>query len=253
MIARGWLLSEMPNGNSLALREMRALQMGFLTTLGQGWMELGLNLGRCPGWGVGTSQDLERGELGEDPGPGRGGPEAGRPVSKTVWHLFILTPHSPRKESRTDFWSSSGNVGAFLSPGLTCNTGFHSDWWAFELWLSNSLDFPGRSGVKNLPIQKTWVWSWGGEDPLEKEMATHSSVVAREISWTEEPDGLQSMGLQRVGYDVATKQQHQRQLIGGWPGVGCMTSLSLSFLIWKMGIIMPPCRLILMQFKSKAH
>ena len=46
-------------------------------------------------------------------------------------------------------------------------------------------------------------------------MATHSSVVAREISWTEEPDGLQSMGLQRVGYDVATKQQHQRQLIGG--------------------------------------
>ena len=45
-------------------------------------------------------------------------------------------------------------------------------------------------------------------------MATHSSVLAREISWTEEPGGLQSMGLQRVGYDVSTKQQHQRQLIG---------------------------------------
>ena len=40
MIARGWLLSEMPKGNSLALREMPALQMGFLTTLGQGWTEL---------------------------------------------------------------------------------------------------------------------------------------------------------------------------------------------------------------------
>ena len=41
----------------------------------------------------------------------------------------------------------------------------------------------------------------GWEDPLEKEMATHSSILAREISWTEEPGGLQSMGSQRVGHD----------------------------------------------------
>ena len=41
----------------------------------------------------------------------------------------------------------------------------------------------------------------GREDPLEKEMATHSSILAWKISWTEEPDGLQSMGSQRVGHD----------------------------------------------------
>ena len=48
-------------------------------------------------------------------------------------------------------------------------------------------------------MQETWVGSLGWEDPLEKEMATHSSIRAWEIPWTEEPDGLQSMGWQRVG------------------------------------------------------
>ena len=56
--------------------------------------------------------------------------------------------------------------------------------------------------VKNLPaVQETWVQSLGWEDPLEKEMATHSSILAWKISWTEEPGGLQSMGSQRVGHD----------------------------------------------------
>ena len=58
--------------------------------------------------------------------------------------------------------------------------------------------------VKNLPAmqetQETWVRSLGQEDPLEKEMATHSSILAWKILWTEEPGGLQSMGLQRVGH-----------------------------------------------------
>ena len=53
--------------------------------------------------------------------------------------------------------------------------------------------------VKNLPaVQETWVRFLGREDPLEKEMATHSSILASRISWTEEPDGLQSMGLQEL-------------------------------------------------------
>ena len=53
--------------------------------------------------------------------------------------------------------------------------------------------------VKNLSImQETQIQSLGGEDPLEKGMATHSSILAWEIPWTEEPTGLQSMGLQRV-------------------------------------------------------
>ena len=56
--------------------------------------------------------------------------------------------------------------------------------------------------VKNLPaMQETQVPSLGREDPLEKGMATHSSILAWRIPWTEEPGGLESMGCQRVGYD----------------------------------------------------
>ena len=67
--------------------------------------------------------------------------------------------------------------------------------------------FPGGSVVKN-PIlkQETQVQSLGWEDPLEKEMATHSSILAYEIPWTEEPAGLQSLGLQRAGDDLSTIQ-----------------------------------------------
>ena len=50
-------------------------------------------------------------------------------------------------------------------------------------------------------MQETWVLSLGWEDPLEEDMATPSSILAWEILWTEEPDGLQSMGLQRVRHD----------------------------------------------------
>ena len=56
--------------------------------------------------------------------------------------------------------------------------------------------------LKRLPAMwETWVRSLGWEDPLEKEMATHSSILAWRIPCTEEPGGLQSTGLQRVGQD----------------------------------------------------
>ena len=56
--------------------------------------------------------------------------------------------------------------------------------------------------VKNPPTMlKTWVQSLGREDPLEEGTATHSSILAWEIPWTEEPGGLQSMGSQSVGHD----------------------------------------------------
>ena len=56
--------------------------------------------------------------------------------------------------------------------------------------------------VKNLPaMQETWVRSLGWEDPLEKEIATPSSILAWEIPWTEEPGGLRSMESQRIRYD----------------------------------------------------
>ena len=63
-------------------------------------------------------------------------------------------------------------------------------------------DFPIAQMVKNLPaVQETQVRSLGQEDPLEKEMATHSSILAWRIPWTEEPGGLQSMSLRRVGHN----------------------------------------------------
>ena len=56
--------------------------------------------------------------------------------------------------------------------------------------------------VKNLPaMQETQVQSLGSEDPLEKGMATHFSILAWRIPWTEDPGGLHSMGSQRVGHD----------------------------------------------------
>ena len=68
--------------------------------------------------------------------------------------------------------------------------------------------------VKNLPaVQETWVPSLGREDPLEKGMATHSSILAWRILGTEEPGGLQSRGSRRVGQDRATDTQRVSVLV----------------------------------------
>ena len=64
--------------------------------------------------------------------------------------------------------------------------------------------------VRNLPVMwETWVQSLGQEESLEKGMATHSSILVWRIPWTEEPGGLQSMGLQRIGHNWATKHASQ--------------------------------------------
>ena len=65
----------------------------------------------------------------------------------------------------------------------------------FLLQYRCSLGFLGGSVIKNPPAKQTWVRSLGGEDPLEGGMATHSSIRAWSIPWTEEPCGLQSMGV----------------------------------------------------------
>ena len=71
-----------------------------------------------------------------------------------------------------------------------------------SLCIMSSRAFLVAQRLKRLPaMQETWVRSLGREDPLEKEMATHSSILAWRIPWTEEPGGLQSMGSQRVGHD----------------------------------------------------
>ena len=62
-----------------------------------------------------------------------------------------------------------------------------------------------QSVKRLLAMKETWVWSLVREDPLEKGMATHSSILAWEIPWTEEPSGLQFMGSQRVGHDLVIK------------------------------------------------
>jgi len=87
---------------------------------------------------------------------------------------------------------------------------------------------PGRASlvaqiVKNLPAtQETWVWSLGQEDPLEKGMATHSSILAWKIPETEEPGRLQSMGLQRVGHFWATNTHRPPGTRSQWQGPGAL-------------------------------
>ena len=88
-----------------------------------------------------------------------------------------------------------------------------------------SLGFPGGSVVKNLPsIHKTRVRSLGQEDPLEEGVATHSCILAWRIPWTEEPEGLQSMGSQRVGHNWVTNTFRA----GAWVTAGTILVWGLS-------------------------
>ena len=81
--------------------------------------------------------------------------------------------------------------------------------WLFEERHSNRWNFLDGSVVKNLSMQETWVRSLGQEDPLEKKMAIHSSILAWETPWTVEPGGLQSTGITKE-LDITTKQQFQQ-------------------------------------------
>ena len=105
--------------------------------------------------------------------------------------------------------------------------------------------------VNNLPpMQKNWVRSLGQEDPLEKGMATHSSILAWKISWTEELGRLQSMRSQRVGHDWATNTHtHTNVMALGGGALGRWSdhdggTLELAPL-WKrpQGVVLPslPC------------
>ena len=88
-------------------------------------------------------------------------------------------------------------------------------------------------------MQKMWVWSLGQEDPLEKEMATHFSIRAWEIPWTKEPGGLKSMGCERVGHDLGTKQQQalrRQQFI--FPKVGKYSGFGFPFPICRLSTIL---------------
>ena len=76
---------------------------------------------------------------------------------------------------------------------------------------------PGAQSVQNLPaMSETWVQSLDQDDPLEKEMATHTSSLTKRIPRTEESLRLQSTGSQRVGHDLATKPTQLDFLLGQW-------------------------------------
>ena len=90
---------------------------------------------------------------------------------------------------------NTGNPGSI--PGSGRSTGEGIGYPLQHSWASFVAEL-----VKDLPaMQETWVQSLGWEDPLEKGKATHSSILAWRITWTEEPGRLQSMGLQRVGHN----------------------------------------------------
>ena len=104
---------------------------------------------------------------------------------------------------RTTFWFIDGHLLAVSSYGKR-------DKRVLQLLCYKDINPAHQSSlvaqtVKHLPaMRETWVWSLGGEDPLEKEMATYSSTLAWKTPWTEEPGRLQSLGSQRVRHDWVT-------------------------------------------------
>ena len=98
-------------------------------------------------------------------------------------------------------WESQGVESLCLNVDLYFSTYFQP--------VTDSKGLSGGSVVKNLPAnireQETQDWSPGWKDPLEKEMATHSSILAWKIPWTEEPGRLQSMGSHRLRHDWMTE------------------------------------------------
>ena len=92
-------------------------------------------------------------------------------------------------------WEIDGERVETVSDFIFWGSKSHWRWWLQWFW-SPPQSLPG--------MQETWVQSLGGEDPLEKEMAIHSSILAWKIPWMEEPGRLQSMGSQRVGHNWVT-------------------------------------------------
>ena len=89
--------------------------------------------------------------------------------------------------------------------------------------------FSGGLAIKNPPaMQETWVWSLGRENPLEQVMATHSSILAWRIPWTEVPSGLQSIWSKRVGHNSSDSMCTHTRLIE--------QTFFIYFLFWNLSI-----------------
>ena len=122
----------------------------------------------------------------------------------------------PRRSVNITYDYTSTELGILLGVGLGVRTGS---------------DFPGGSdGNASAYTRGTRVRSLGGEDPLEKERATHSSTVAWKRPWTEEPGRPQSMGSQRVWHNWATSLQGQDRGSDGPRGI-CLERVKV---FWKL-------------------
>ena len=140
-------------------------------------------------------------------------------------------------------WQLPGFAQGFLNGAVKLFRSSSSSWFSgsesgspvFTFRQCYLMGIPGGSAVKNLPAtQEMQVWFLGWEDPLEKGMATHSSTLAWEIPWTEEPGGVQSMVTKSdPSHNLVTKPPalcHCR-LIAVWLCVSCLPSLSPIFLL----------------------
>ena len=125
--------------------------------------------------------------------------------------MNLSTPGSPvfyylLEFAQTPVWAKSQwcypTISSSVTPFSSCPQSLPASVFSNE---STKHLSPVAQMVKCLPTMwETWVWSLGWEDLLEKEMATHSSILAWKIPWMEERGRLQSMGLQRVGHDWAS-------------------------------------------------
>ena len=136
------------------------------------------------------------------------------PCRQILYQLSHKESHkgSPRILEWVVYPLSRGSSWPRNQTRVSCSAGRFFTSWAIR----EALGIKDGSWVKNLPaMQEIWVWSLGWEDPLEGGMVTHPSILVWRFPWTEEPGGLQSMELQRVGHNWATKHSTQVFLMMG--------------------------------------
>ena len=175
-----------------------------------------------PGRGEGGAGPMQRGENGvtaragihmEDMElyhKGFGEPWVGKWCNKvcTYWDF-------PKEQWRIESWRHENHWGWCMSSW--------SKWYGLTKLVAERIMgreeiqelFPVAQMVKNLPaMQETRVWSPGWENPLEKKLATQPNILAWKIPWAEEPDGLQSLGSQRIWHDWATHTTNTKLVVG---------------------------------------
>ena len=142
--------------------------------------------------------------------------------SKKKWYKWIYSQNRKRLTNLENELMTAGHTAILKMDSQQGHTVHH---WGLWSALYDSLDGRGVWGRMDtwmhLPMQETeemQVWSLGRDDPLEEDMTTHCSILAWRIPWTEEPGGLQSMGLQRVRHN--------------WRDLACMHDWVLLLFIW---------------------